>query len=231
VRSAAQHFVRTVADLIEAGLNEDAGRFALALLWALCRAASECRRVGLQPCEASMIVLMSDRKQIGVRSRGERAPMLWDAGCDAVRVRIASTTSNWRRDGRDANRDCWWDRHGRAHEVSHQSGGLSDRGRWPPRGRSAMTLITPPHSGQGGGSRSTVSLGADVGDSIFPRVVGSPPSVRSERQRASFCVRWPLARNPKWRMRWKPSGKAWSRKRRMNSSGFKHMVLTAPPSR
>jgi hypothetical protein len=136
VRSAAQHFVRTVADLIEAGLNEDAGRFALALLWALCRAASECRRVGLQPCEASMIVLMSDRKQIGVRSRGERAPMLWDAGCDAVRVQIASTTSNWRRDGRDANRDCWWDRHGRAHEVSHQSGGLSDRGRWPPRGRS-----------------------------------------------------------------------------------------------
>ena len=45
-----------------------------------------------------MIVLMSDRKQIGVRSRGERAPMLWDAGCDAVRAQIASTTSNWRRD-------------------------------------------------------------------------------------------------------------------------------------
>ena len=190
MRSAAQHFVRTVADLIEAGLNEDAGRFALALLWALCRAASECRRVGLQPCEASMIVLMSDRKQIGVRSRGERAPMLWDAGCDAVRVRIASTTSNWRRDGRDANRDCWWDRHGRAHEVSHR--GLSDRGRWPPRGRSAMTLITPPHSGQGGGSRSTVSLGADVGDSIFPRVVGSPPwSGASDRGRAfAFGGHW-----------------------------------------
>jgi hypothetical protein len=28
VRSARQHCVRTVADLIEAGLNEDAGRFA-----------------------------------------------------------------------------------------------------------------------------------------------------------------------------------------------------------
>ena len=27
-----------------------------------------------------------------------------------------------------------------------------------------MTLITPPHSGQGGGSKSTVSPGADVGD-------------------------------------------------------------------
>ena len=201
MRSAARMCRRAGADLIEAGLNEGAGRFALAALWVLCRVASDCRRFGLQPCEASTIVLTSDRKQIGVRSRGERAPMLWDAGRDAVRAQIASTASNWRRDGIDAKRDCWRDRHGRAHEVSHQNGGLLDRGHWPPRGRSAMTLITPPHSGQGGGSRSTVSLGADVGDSIFPRVVGSPPSVRSERQRASFCVRWPLARNPKWRMR------------------------------
>ena len=116
-----------------------------------------------------MIVLMSDRKQIGVRLRGERAPMLWDAGCDGVRAQIASTTSNWRRDGRDAKRDCWWSRHGRAHEVSHQNGGLSDRRRWPPRGRSAMTLITPPHSGQGGGSKPTVSLGADVDDLLSAR--------------------------------------------------------------
>jgi hypothetical protein len=52
-----------------------------------------------------MIVLMSDRKQIGVRSRGERAPMLWDAGCDAVRVQISSTTSNRRRDGREVGDD------------------------------------------------------------------------------------------------------------------------------
>ena len=105
-----------------------------------------------------MIVLTSDRKQIGIGPRGERAPMAWDEARDAVRAQIASTTSNWRRDGIDAKRDCWWDRHGRAHEVSHQNGGLLDRGHWPPRGRSAMTLITPPHSGQGGGSRSTVSL-------------------------------------------------------------------------
>jgi len=53
-----------------------------------------------------MIVLTIDRKQIGVRSRGERAPMLWDAGRDAVRAQIASTASNWRRDGIDAKRDC-----------------------------------------------------------------------------------------------------------------------------
>ena len=53
-----------------------------------------------------MVVLTSDRKQIGVHSRGERTPMLWDAGRDAVREQIASTASNWRRDGIDAKRDC-----------------------------------------------------------------------------------------------------------------------------
>src|SRR5271166_5444497 len=31
-------------------------------------------------------------------------------------------------------------------------------------------------------------------------------------------------------MRWKPSGNAWSRKRRMHSSGFRLMVFRAPPS-
>ena len=37
-----------------------------------------------------MIVPMSDRKQIGVRLRGERAPRLWDEGCDGVKAQIAS---------------------------------------------------------------------------------------------------------------------------------------------
>jgi transposase len=40
-----------------------------------------------------------------------------------------------------------------------------------------------------------------------------------------------VARNPKWRMRRKRSGKTWSRKRRMNSSGFNLRVLTFPSSR
>jgi hypothetical protein len=73
-----------------------------------------------------MNVLTSGRKQIGVRSLRERAPMLWDAGRDAVRAHIVSTASDWRRDGRDAKRDCWRDRHGRAHEVSHQNGDVLD---------------------------------------------------------------------------------------------------------
>ena len=38
-----------------------------------------------------MMVLTGDRKQIGVRSRGRRAPMLRDAGRNAVRAQIAST--------------------------------------------------------------------------------------------------------------------------------------------
>ena len=127
------------AELIEAGLNEGAERFALALLWALCRAASNCRRVGLQPCEASMIVLTSDRKQIGIGQHGERAPMAWDEGRDAVRAQIASTTSNWRPDGIDAKRDCWWDRHGRA--SSARSG--PRRSRQHPRRRRGSPSFVP----------------------------------------------------------------------------------------
>ena len=58
-----------------------------------------------------MIVLMSDWKQIGACSRGERAPMLlWDAGCDAMRAQISSTTSTLAARWADAKRDCWWDR-------------------------------------------------------------------------------------------------------------------------
>ena len=45
--------------------------------------SSDCRRVGLQPCEASMIVLTSDRMQIGIGPRGERAPMAWGEGATA----------------------------------------------------------------------------------------------------------------------------------------------------
>jgi hypothetical protein len=58
VRSAVQHCVRSVADLIEAGLNEDAGRFA-GELWALCKARARFRCLGL-PHEAKMMGSASD---------------------------------------------------------------------------------------------------------------------------------------------------------------------------
>ena len=54
-----------------------------------------------------MIVLTSDRKQIGARLLRGRAPMLWDAGREAERAQIASAASNWWRDGIDAKPDCW----------------------------------------------------------------------------------------------------------------------------
>jgi len=46
------------------------------------------------------------------------------------------------------------------------------------------------------------------------------------RQRASLSLRPPLARKPYCRMRWKPSGKLCSRKRRMNSSALSVITLT-----
>jgi len=59
-------------------------------------------------------------------------------------------------------------------------------------------------------SNSAVSLGS-----------GSKPMTsvaRSGRRQASLARRWQLARKPPKRMRWKPSGSVWSKKRRMNSS-------------
>ena len=50
------------ADLIEAGLNEGAGRFALTSLWVLCQAAFDCRRFGWEPLQANMMALPSDRQ-------------------------------------------------------------------------------------------------------------------------------------------------------------------------
>ena len=69
VRSAAQCCVGPVADLIEAGLNEDAGRFA-ALLWALGKARARFHRVGLAR-EANMMGLASDRQR-------SRACLSWE---------------------------------------------------------------------------------------------------------------------------------------------------------
>jgi hypothetical protein len=53
-----------------------------------------------------------------------------------------------------------------------------------------------------------------------------PARRRAERgHRISFCLRTRLARKPKWRMRTDPEGGTWSRKRRMNSTASRVMVL------
>jgi hypothetical protein len=106
VRSAARFGERAEADLIEAGLNEGAGRLALIALWVLCSTALGRHRFDLAPCKASRTVLTGDWKEVGVRLRGERAGSAWDTGSDAVRARMVSTASDRRRDGIDAKQDC-----------------------------------------------------------------------------------------------------------------------------
>jgi hypothetical protein len=197
---------------------------SLATLWGLCEARAHFRHSGLPKMKG----LASGRQ----RNRACMcAPVASDERCDFGRAQVVSIASDGWRDGMGANRDCWRDRHVGAHEVSHQNGDVFDRGHSPLWGRSATNLMVPPHSGQGGGSTPVWLSGPGEAGCCFACAVGSTWIVRSERQRASLSVRWPLARNPKCRMRWKPSGKAWSRKRRMNSSGFRLMVFTTPSSR
>jgi hypothetical protein len=163
VRSRRDFGVRAEADLIEAGLKEGAERFALAPLWALCKARARFRRLGL-PRGASMTGLASDRPRNRARTNWERAPVACDERRDIGKAQVVSTASGCWRDGMGANRD--YRRDGGAHEVSHQNGDVLDRGHSPPRGISATKLMAPPHSGQGGGSMARLSSGSgDAGSS------------------------------------------------------------------
>ena len=161
--------------------------------------------------------------------RWDRAPLACDERCDVGRDQVVSIASDCWRGEMSPKRDCRRDRQSVLMSVAPKRRCLA-RGHSPLWGRSATNLMVPPHSGQGGGS-TPIFCPARAAGSSFPCAVGSTWIDRSERQRASFSVRWPLARNPKCRMRCKPSGNTWSRKRRMNSSGFNLKVLTAPPSR
>src|SRR4051794_38269640 len=73
-------------------------------------------------------------------------------------------------------------------------------------------------------------VGALGGSGRGRRVVrfGLARGLEERAGEASLAARWPLARKPKWRMRWKPSGRVWRRKRRMNSPGVRRMVMAAP---
>ena len=199
--------MRVEADRIEAGLNEGAGRFALARLWALCRAALRCERSGLEPPDAFTALLAGAGGRNGDRLRREDPGPSRHTPLEALRAQAFLMACDLRIEGADANRGRRRDRHDRAHDVSQRNGAVLERGRSPPRGASATILITPPHSVHGGGLAPALWVGPDAGGSSFAGAVGSTLFVKSERQSASFFVRWPLARNPKWRMRWKPSGK------------------------
>jgi hypothetical protein len=102
----------------------------------------------------------------------------------------ASTARDIWRNRMNAKLDFRWDRRGRAHEVSHQNGVVSDRGHSPARGTSATILVAPPHSGQVGGSMRRSSGGSVAGGSCFSSAGGSTGFVRSERKRASLDACW-----------------------------------------
>jgi hypothetical protein len=55
---------RAEADLIEAGLNEGAGRLALIALWVLCATTLGRHRFDLAPDKASGTVLTGDGKGV-----------------------------------------------------------------------------------------------------------------------------------------------------------------------
>ena len=173
-------------------MNEGAGRFAPATLWALCRARARFGRLGLAR-GASMTGLAGYRPR--ARANWERAPVSCEERCDFGKAQVGSIASDCWRDGMGANGD--YRRDGGAHEVSHQNGDVLDRGHSPLRGMSATKLMGPTHSGHGGGSTAILSSGSGDAGSSLPCAVGSTWFVRSERQRASFSVRWPLARKPK----------------------------------
>ena len=88
----------------------------------------------------NMVDLASDRLRTGGRMRWERAPVAFDERWDFGKAQVVSLASDCWRDGKGANRDCRRDRHGRAHEVSHQNRDVLARGHSPPWGRSAMVL-------------------------------------------------------------------------------------------
>ena len=145
MRSAAQDWRHAEADLIEAGLNEGAGRTAT--LWALfgegaarilargCarRACAERRAIdGERGLWRSLEGRQSRRRAL--HSGGRVGAFCWPPAFEASR------SWPWRMIVRA--------RHDRAHDVSQRNGDVLGRGHSPPRGTSATHLMRPPHSGQ-----------------------------------------------------------------------------------
>ena len=85
-------------------------------------------------------------------------------------------------------------------------------------GNCPITIKVPTlHTGHRATSKPVISSINSRADFLGVRFgCGSIP--RSSRHCARFCFLERLARKPKWRTRMKPSGRTWSKKRRMNSS-------------
>ena len=89
---------------------------------------------------------------------------------------------------------------------------------WAEESRSTTRMV-PLQSGHLG--RVTDGLGSSAVTSGLVRSAELPSRLK---QSGSSLLRWRLARKPKLRMRTKPRGSRWSRKRRRNSSAGKLMT-------
>src|SRR6516165_8419081 len=102
-----------------------------------------------------------------------------------------------------------------AHEVSILFGVGRHFGSQP-AAKVSMTIMRAPQHGHGQGSTRSVS-GARSGCCWGSAAGGA--TLRSARAVAMLSARLVEANRPMWRMRWKPLGSTWIRKRLMNSCG------------
>src|SRR5271156_4875623 len=119
--------------------------------------------------------------------------------------------------GRDKGSACA-PKHGQRSRVwielhaAHRSGGGGERSRSCAAESRSTTCMVPPQTGQFQ-TGSGCSVDGDAGGAA---VFSELP--RSRKHSGNRVARLRLARNPKLRMRTKPGGSTWSRKRRRNSS-------------
>ena len=144
-------YQRDDADLIEAGLNEDAGNLRSGL-WGLFEVIRRDRDLvdRRQDQIERACVMIGGNSDIlcchihrpAVLSRETMSPRAKDRPVVAVDLGGAIVV---------VNADHYACRHRWAHDVSHRNGEAAGRGGLKPRCISAMTRMTPPHSEQAGG--------------------------------------------------------------------------------
>src|SRR5258708_7826610 len=103
--------------------------------------------------------------------------------------------------------------------AAHRSGCGGERSRSCAAESRSTTRIVPPQTGQFQSER----VWSVDGDAGVAALSCDPPS--SWKHNGKSVDRFLLARNPKLRMRTKPGGSRWSRKRRKNSSTARVMSL------
>ena len=95
-------------------------------------------------------------------------------------------------------------------------------------GSSAQKRGDNAHHAAAFGARGRVDVCLRRRRSLVSRGLGAlDPFEKSGPTQGELCGATAIGLKPKWRMRWKPSGRVCRRKRRMNSSGTSFMILQA----